>query len=94
MATYINSSRSCLPPFYTIPIFPLLIDFYLLVSFLFFAALCILSSEEYNSLRLFIVVYTLVVFMSCWPVLFILKRDCLRLFVVVYKLVTLMLCCW
>ena len=31
----------------------------------FFAALCILSSEEYNSLRLFIVVYTLVVFMSC-----------------------------
>ena len=27
----------------------------------FFAALCILSSEEYNSLRLFIVVYTLVV---------------------------------
>ena len=24
MATCINSSRSCLPPFYTIPIFPLL----------------------------------------------------------------------
>ena len=54
MATCINSSRSCLPPFYTIPIFPHLNRkiFHLLVSFLFFAALCILSSEEYNSLRL------------------------------------------
>ena len=38
MATCIHSSRSCLPPFYTIPIFPLLNRkiFHLLVSFLFF----------------------------------------------------------
>ena len=36
MATCIHSSRSCLPPFYTIPIFPLLNRkiFHLLVSFL------------------------------------------------------------
>ena len=38
MATCINSSRSCLPPFYTIPIFPLLNRkiFHLLVFFLYF----------------------------------------------------------
>ena len=38
MATCIHSSRSCLPPFYTIPIFPLLNRkiFHLLVSYLFF----------------------------------------------------------
>ena len=51
MATCIHSSRSCLPPFYTIPIFPLLNRkiFHLLVSFLFFAAHCILNlcSEQY-----------------------------------------------
>ena len=62
MATCINSSWSCLPPFYTIPLLNRKI-FHLLVSFLFL--LHSLSSEEYNSLRLFIVVYTLVVFMSC-----------------------------
>ena len=63
MATCIHSSRSCLLPFYTIPIFPLLNRkiFHLLVSFLFFAAHCILAL----CLGLFIVVYTLVVFMSC-----------------------------
>ena len=58
---------------------------------------------------LFIVVYTLVVFMSCirkcvmyvcqLSLLQLLIRACyrhfsLRLFVVVYKLVMLMLCCW
>ena len=45
MATCIHSSRSCLLPFYTIPIFPLLNRkiFHLLVSFLFFAAHCILA---------------------------------------------------
>ena len=38
MVTCIHSSRSCLPPLYTIPIFPLLNRkiFHLLVSFLFF----------------------------------------------------------
>ena len=45
MATCIHSSRSCPLPFYTIPIFPLLNRkiFHLLVSFLFFAAHCILA---------------------------------------------------
>ena len=35
MATFIHSSRSCLPPFYTIPIFPLLNRkiFHLLVQY-------------------------------------------------------------
>ena len=71
MATCIYSSRYCLPPFYTIPIFPLLNRkiFHLLVSFLFLlhTAYKILCSEEYiyYCLRLFIVVYTLFVFMSC-----------------------------
>ena len=47
MATCINSSRSCLPPFYTIPIFPLLNRkiFHLLVSFLFFC--CTLHIKFY-----------------------------------------------
>ena len=52
MATCINSSRSCLPPFYTIPLFKSK-DFSFTCLLSFFAALCILSSEEYNSLRQF-----------------------------------------
>ena len=44
-----------------IPIFPLLIRVHLLVSFLFLLHTAY-SSEEDNSLRLFIVVYILVVF--------------------------------
>ena len=49
MATCIHSSRSCLLPFYTIPIFPLINRkiFHLLVSFLFFCCTLHISSEEY-----------------------------------------------
>ena len=47
MATCIHSSRSCLPPFYTIPIFPLLNRkiFHLLVSFLFLLHTAYYSEE-------------------------------------------------
>ena len=47
MATCIHSSRSCLPPFYTIPIFPLLNQkiFHLLVSFLFLLHTAYYSEE-------------------------------------------------
>ena len=67
MATCIHSSRSCLLPFYTIPIFPLLNRkiFHLLVSFLFFCCTLHISSEEYIAWGYLFVVYTLVVFMSC-----------------------------
>ena len=59
MATCIHSSRSCLLPFYTIPIFPLLS--FSFTCLLFFAAHCILALRNI----LPGVVYTLVVFMSC-----------------------------
>ena len=59
MVTCIHSSRSCLPPFYTIPIFPLF--FFIYFSPFFF----LLHAALTNCLRLFIVVYTLVVFISC-----------------------------
>ena len=51
MATCIHSSRSCLPPFYTIPIFPLLNRkiFHLLLLFFFFAAHCILALRNYRT---------------------------------------------
>ena len=47
METCIHSSRSCLPPFYTIPIFPLLNRkiFHLLVSFLFLLHTAYYSEE-------------------------------------------------
>ena len=47
MSTCIHSSRSCLPPFYTIPIFPLLNRkiFHLLVSFLFLLHTAYYSEE-------------------------------------------------
>ena len=68
MATCIHSSQSCLPLFYTIPIFPLLIErFFIYVSPFFFAAHGILNFmlRGIYCLRLFIVVYTLIVFKSC-----------------------------
>ena len=111
MATCIHSSRSCLLPFYTIPIFPLLNRkiFHLLVSFLFFAAHCILALRNILPGAIYCCLHTCCVYVMlsevCYvcmptfianmgPVIGILKRDCLRLFVVVYKLVMLMLCCW
>ena len=114
MATCIHSSRSCLLPFYTIPIFPLLNRkiFHLLVSFLFFAAHCILALRNILPGAIYCCLHTCCVYVVlsevCYvcmptfiatianygPVIDILKRDCLRLFVVVYKLVMLMLCCW
>ena len=69
MATCIHPSRSCLLPFYNIPIFPLLNQkiFHLLVSFLFLDAHCIyfILSGILYCLRVFVVVYILVVFISC-----------------------------
>ena len=68
MATCIHSSRSCLPPFYTIPMFPLLNRkvFHLLVSFLFFLLHTAYYSEEYIAWGyLLLFTHTLVVFMSC-----------------------------
>ena len=48
MATCIHSSRSCLPPFYTIPIFPLLNRkiFHLLVAFIAYITYNIALSVE------------------------------------------------
>ena len=112
MATCIHSSRSCLLPFYTIPIFPLLNlkIFHLLVSFLFFAAHCILALRNILPAVIYCCLHTCCVYVMLSEVCYVcqlsllqlliwagyrhLKRDCLRLFVVVYKLVMLMLCCW
>ena len=111
MATCIHSSRSCLPPFYTIPVFPLLNRkiFHLLVSFLFFAAHCILALRNILPGAIYCCLHTCCVYVMllevcyvCMPtfiatianIIGILRRYCLRLFVVVYKLVMLMLCCW
>ena len=62
-----HASIPVFPPFYTIPIFPLLNRkiFHLLVSFLFLDAHCICCEEYYYCLRVFVVVYILVVFISC-----------------------------
>ena len=80
MATCIHSSRSCLLPFYTIPIFPLLNRkiFHLLVSFLFFAAHCILALRNI----LPGVVYTLV-FISCYRkcVMYVCQLSLLQLLI-------------
>ena len=69
MATCIHSSQSCLPPFYTIPIFPLLksISFFIYLSpFIFCCTLHIKFYALRNILPgAIIVVYTLVVFISC-----------------------------
>ena len=116
MATCIHSSRSCLLPFYTIPIFPLLNRKIFHLSPFFFC--CTLHIKCY-ALRniilpgdIYCCLHTCCVYVMlsevCYvcmptfiatiannygPVIGILKRDCLRLFAVVYKLVMLMLCC-
>ena len=82
MATCIHSSQSCLLPFYTIPIFPLLNRkiFHLLVSFLFFAAHCILALTNILAGA----IYCCFVFMLC----------CRKCFMYVCQLSLLQLLIW
>ena len=83
MATCIHSSRSCLLPFYTIPIFPLLNRkiFHLLVNVVLLVMCCM-------CIPVFIV--TSADISQLWVYLCYLLIYCLRLDVVVYKLVMFM----